>query len=87
MYSKIMVPVDLAHESTVEKAIKVAADIGKLYEANVCIVGVSASVTFERCGWMNGVSGCFCQTVVIPQFADVLHQKHHHHWHHLWCHC
>ena len=43
MYTKIMVPVDLSHASTVEKAIKVAADIGKLYDASVCIVGVTAS--------------------------------------------
>lgn len=43
MYSNIMVPVDLAHESTVEKAIKVAADIGKLYNASICLVGVTAS--------------------------------------------
>ena len=43
MYSNIMVPLDLAHESTVEKAIKVAADIGKLYGAKVSLVGVTAS--------------------------------------------
>ncbi len=43
MYSKIMVPVDLAHESTQEKAVKVAADIGKLYKAEVCLIGVTAS--------------------------------------------
>jgi len=38
-----MVPVDLGHESNLEKAVKVAADIGKLYSASVCLVGVSAS--------------------------------------------
>ncbi|WP_223669364.1 universal stress protein [Kangiella shandongensis] len=47
MYTKIMVPVDLEHESTLEKAIKVAADIGKLYSASVCLVGVSASPPSE----------------------------------------
>jgi len=47
MYKKIMVPVDLAHESTLEKAVKVAADIGKLYSASVCLVGVSGSAPSE----------------------------------------
>ena len=40
MYSTIMVPVDLAHAATVEKAIKTAADIGKLYQSKVVLVGV-----------------------------------------------
>lgn len=43
MYKKIMVPVDLAHASTVEKAIKIAADLGKLYDAEVFLVGVTAT--------------------------------------------
>lgn len=43
MFSKIMVPVDLAHTETLEKAINVAADMAKLYGASICLVGVSAS--------------------------------------------
>ena len=43
MYTNIMVPIDLAHESTVEKAINVAADLGKLYEASITLVGVTTS--------------------------------------------
>jgi len=43
MYTNIMVPLDLAHKSTVENAIKVASDIGKLYGAKVSLVGVTAS--------------------------------------------
>jgi nucleotide-binding universal stress UspA family protein len=43
MYKKIMVPVDLAHAATVEKAIKVASDLGKIYDAEIYLVGVTAS--------------------------------------------
>jgi len=42
MYKKIMVPVDLAHIETLEKAITTATDIAKLYQASVCFVGVTA---------------------------------------------
>lgn len=47
MYTTIMVPVDLAHESTMDKAVNVAADIGKLYSASVWLVGVSVSAPSE----------------------------------------
>jgi nucleotide-binding universal stress UspA family protein len=43
MYSTIMVPVDLEHAATMEKAIRTAADIGKLYHSKVILVGVVSS--------------------------------------------
>lgn len=43
MFSTIMVPVDLAHASTVEKAVTVAAGLGKSYEADIYLVGVTAT--------------------------------------------
>lgn len=42
MYSKIMVPVDLSHIERLEKALKTAADLSRLYNASVCYVGVTA---------------------------------------------
>lgn len=43
MYSKIMVPVDLAHVERLEKALSTAADLAKLYNLPVRYIGVSAS--------------------------------------------
>jgi len=43
MYSTIMVPIDLAHAATLEKAIRTATDIGKLYQSKVILVGVVSS--------------------------------------------
>ncbi len=43
MYSTIIVPVDLAHTATLEKAIRTAADLGKLYQSKVILVGVVSS--------------------------------------------
>ncbi len=43
MFSKIMVPVDLEHAVAVEKSIKVAADLAKLNEADIFLVGVTAT--------------------------------------------
>ncbi len=43
MYSKIMVPVDLAHVERLDKALTTSADLAKLYHLPVCYVGVSAS--------------------------------------------
>lgn len=43
MYSRIMVPVDLAHAEKLEKALQTAADLAKLYHASVCYIGVTAS--------------------------------------------
>lgn len=41
MYKRIMVPVDLAQSDTQEKAIGVAADIARLYQAPITFVGVT----------------------------------------------
>jgi len=41
-YSKIMVPVDLKHADTLEKAIATAADLAKTYDAGLSLVGVTA---------------------------------------------
>ena len=42
MYSKIMVPVDLAHINALQRGLKVAADLARHYEAEVCYVSVAA---------------------------------------------
>lgn len=47
MYTKIMVPVDLAHIESLEKALVTVADLSKHYETAVCYVGVSASAPSE----------------------------------------
>ena len=41
MYQKIMVPVDLRHTDRMEKALRTAADLAKLYRASVTYVGVT----------------------------------------------
>lgn len=43
MFKKIMVPVDLVHEGEMEKALKCAADLARLYDASVVYVGVTSS--------------------------------------------
>ncbi|MQX34988.1 universal stress protein [Roseospira navarrensis] len=43
MYSRIMVPVDLAHEDAMTKAMDQAADLSRLYDIPVIIVGVTVS--------------------------------------------
>lgn len=43
MYSKIMVPVDLAHKGDLDKALKTAADLAQHYRIPVCYVGVTAA--------------------------------------------
>ena len=44
MYSKIMVPVDLAHADKLEKALRVAADLSRHYEAPILYVGISSAL-------------------------------------------
>jgi len=44
MYSTIMVPIDLEHTETLKKAVSTAADLGKLYKAEIVMVGVTDSV-------------------------------------------
>lgn len=41
MYSKIMVPVDLARIERLEKAIATASDLAKHYDIPICFVGVT----------------------------------------------
>lgn len=43
MFTKIMVPVDLAHAEKLERGLKAAGDLGKLYGASVVYVGVTSS--------------------------------------------
>jgi nucleotide-binding universal stress UspA family protein len=43
LFSKIMVPVDLAHVSRLTRALKVAADLARHYDAEICYVAVTAS--------------------------------------------
>ena len=42
MFSKIMVPVDLAHKSALDRALQTAAMLAKSMDASVCYVGVTA---------------------------------------------
>jgi nucleotide-binding universal stress UspA family protein len=44
MFRKIMVPVDLAHLAKLDKALKCAADLGRLYEIPVIYAGVTTPV-------------------------------------------
>jgi nucleotide-binding universal stress UspA family protein len=41
MYSKIMVPVDMAHIERLEKAITTATDLAKHYRTPICFIGVT----------------------------------------------
>ncbi|MGD2140623.1 MAG: universal stress protein [Burkholderiales bacterium] len=43
MFKKIMVPVDLAHLPALQKALDVAADMARHYDAALCYVGVTTS--------------------------------------------
>lgn len=43
MYTKIIVPVDLAHEDRLAKALTTAADLAKHYRIPICYVGVAAA--------------------------------------------
>ena len=44
MYKSIMVPVDLAHKERLERALRSAADLAKLYGATVTYVGATTPV-------------------------------------------
>lgn len=44
MYSKIMTPVDLAHLSTLEKALVTSAGLANHYAIPACYVGITAGV-------------------------------------------
>ncbi|NVK16785.1 MAG: universal stress protein [Rhodobacteraceae bacterium] len=43
MFSKIMVPVDLAHAARLDRALQMASDLAHLYKAEVVFVGVTTS--------------------------------------------
>lgn len=43
MYSRIMVPVDLAHAETMDKAMTQAGDLGRFYDVPVSVVGVTVA--------------------------------------------
>lgn len=43
MYSKIMVPVDLAHLKVLEPSLQAVADLARHYQTEVCYVGVTSS--------------------------------------------
>lgn len=47
MYSKIVVPVALAHTELLDKALATAADLGKHYSASVYLVGVTSPAADE----------------------------------------
>ena len=47
MYRKIVVPVDLAHEARLAKALATAADLARHYGAPVVYVGVASTVPDE----------------------------------------
>ncbi|TWC35637.1 nucleotide-binding universal stress UspA family protein [Pseudomonas sp. SJZ079] len=47
MYQQIMIPVDLAHVERLEKALKIGADLAKLYDIPVCYIGVSSNTPSE----------------------------------------
>lgn len=43
MFSKILVPVDLAHVEALQRSLTVAADLARHYGAEVCYLGVTAT--------------------------------------------
>ncbi len=47
MYSKLVVPVSLAHTDHLDKALSVAADLAKLYNAEIIILGASSTTPTE----------------------------------------
>ncbi|MCO4786531.1 universal stress protein [Marinomonas atlantica] len=70
MYTKIMVPVDLGHVDRLEKALRTAADIAKLYDLPVCYVGVSSSVP------SNVAHGSSEFTSMVTTFGQDQAQRH-----------
>lgn len=47
MFSKIMVPVDLAHKDSLQKALDVAGDLAKQYDASIDVVSVGGDLPSE----------------------------------------
>lgn len=50
MFKKIMVPVDLAHTDALDKALTVAADLSRHYNAPIAYVGVTGTAPSEAAG-------------------------------------
>lgn len=42
MFKKLMLPIDLAHVAKLDKAVKAAVDLARLYDCPICVVGVTA---------------------------------------------
>ena len=47
MYTRIAVPVDLAHADKLSKALSTAADLARHYHASVCLLAVTSSAPSE----------------------------------------
>ena len=43
MYEKILVPVDLSHVETLDKALKTAAELARLYDCELAYLGITSS--------------------------------------------
>lgn len=47
MYKKLMIPVDLSHLGTLEKALETGADLARHYGAEICYVAVTTEAPSE----------------------------------------
>ena len=47
MYTRIAVPVDLAHADKLKKALTTAADLARHYRASICLLAVTSSAPSE----------------------------------------
>lgn len=70
MYSKIMVPVDLAHVERLEKAISTAVDLARHYGIPISVVGVTAEAPTEVAHSPDEFAG------KLRSFADGLSRAH-----------
>jgi nucleotide-binding universal stress UspA family protein len=69
MFSKIMVPVDLVHKDTLDKALDVAGDMAKRHEASIELVSVGGALP----GKLGHTPDEFSDTV--KEFAADLEEK------------
>ena len=73
MYQKIMIPVDLAHLQQLEKALKTAADLARLYRIPVCYVGIASAAP-------SAIAHNPAEfTQMLQDFAGTQSEKHGHH--------
>lgn len=70
MFKKIMVPVDLAHQDKLAGAIDLAADLAKLYGAEVCYVGATTSAPSATAASPEAYK------IKLAEFADAQAQAH-----------